>query len=190
MTEQSKYTRLTKKQWAEIVELYETGDIQPKDIAERYGVSASAISQGLQERGAIYGRIGAEQAQKAASEARDDFTTLITRVRETKDSHYKIAKIISGMAQETVTSAYKGETSWAEADEKVKVLLNAMKIQGQARIERFALLGLDKDNFLENDQLPELRVVEMTQDEIQAIRSSQDPDYVPDSSEDLEFDSP
>jgi transposase-like protein len=47
--------RLSPDQWASIVDLYELGQKNQRQLAELFGVSATAIHKGLKKRGAVKG---------------------------------------------------------------------------------------------------------------------------------------
>jgi hypothetical protein len=165
--------RLSEKEWSEIVVLWELGEHSLQDLSERYGITPGAISSGLNRRGAIHGRLAVENAQKIAKESQDDFAVLLQRAKETKDFHYKSASMIGQLAVKKVQQAEKGDISYAQADDEIKVLLNASKVNAEARKERFAVLGLDKDDLVLED-LPELTIQEMSSFEIEQIRAEQD----------------
>ncbi|WP_152980322.1 hypothetical protein [Tsuneonella troitsensis] len=52
----SRTRRLTPTEWSTIVDLYEFGDTNQRQLAERFGVTSAAIQKGLKKRGAIKGR--------------------------------------------------------------------------------------------------------------------------------------
>jgi DNA-binding transcriptional regulator LsrR (DeoR family) len=47
--------RLSHRQWASIVDLYELGEKNQRELAELFGVSTAAIHMGLKKRGAVKG---------------------------------------------------------------------------------------------------------------------------------------
>jgi hypothetical protein len=128
----------------------------------------------MKNRGAIRGRTATENAKKASEDiAKQDFAETVKRARETKDFHYKSAAFLGQLAVKKVQQAEKGELSYAQADEEIKVLLNASKVSAEARKERFAVLGLDKEDLISNE-LPELVIHEMNPFEIDQIRAEQE----------------
>ncbi|NTZ42140.1 MarR family transcriptional regulator [Altererythrobacter sp. SALINAS58] len=52
----SRAGRLSQTDWSTIVDLYEFGDKNQRQLAQHFGVSSSAIQKGLKKRGAIKGR--------------------------------------------------------------------------------------------------------------------------------------
>ena len=47
--------RLSHRQWASIVDLYELGEKNQGELAAQFGVSANAVHMGLKKRGAVKG---------------------------------------------------------------------------------------------------------------------------------------
>ena len=165
--------RLSEKEWSEIVVLWELGEHSLQDLSDRYGITTGAISSGLNRRGAIHGRLAMEEAQKVAKGSQDDFAVMLQRAKDTKDFHYKSSSLIGQLAVKKVQQAERGDISYAQADDEIKVLLNASKVNAEARKERFAVLGLDKDDLVLED-LPELTIQEMSSFEVEQIRAEQD----------------
>lgn len=165
--------RLSEKEWAEVVVLWELGEHSLQELADRYEITPSAISSGLNRRGAIHGRLATEQAQKVAKQSNGDFAEILRRANETKDFHYKSSSYLGQLAVKKIQQAEKGDISYAQADDEIKVLLNASKVTAEMRKERFAVLGLDRDDLV-LEELPELVIQEMSPFEIDQIRAEQE----------------
>lgn len=168
------FRKLDEREWGQVVALWEAGAVTTTELAEKHGVAKATITAGLNKRGAVYGRQAVEDAQQIAKDSREDISLLITRAKETKDFHYRTSTQLASLAQKKIILAEKGEMSYARADEELKTILVAMKIQGEARKERFAVLGLDNPDAFITDELPELSIVEMSSHEIEQIREYQE----------------
>ncbi|MCY1300238.1 hypothetical protein D9M70_497990 [compost metagenome] len=56
----------------------------------------------------------------------------------------------------------------------LKALDNAMTVLKKAREERYAVLGLDRSDYVDDSALPELVISELTNEQIEAMRDRQE----------------
>lgn len=167
--------RLSPKQWAEAEALWEAGDITLADLARKFGISPNSIHLHMKRAGIEKGAKAAKHKAKVAEEvtkaATEDATILAARIRETKEEHYKMATGIAKLTWAEVLTAKQNNVPMATIANNVKALDNAMTVLAKARIERFAVLGLDKDHDDDDDGLPELLISELTADQIEDLRN-------------------
>lgn len=173
---QKKAKRLTEAEWQQIVAIWETGGSRGRDIAEQFGITPESVSRGLRKRRAVYGKHAQQAAKRLTEAAADEFEVAARRARETKEDHYKIAAYFSKLAAKKIQDAERGNKgySYARAEEELRALANAMKINQQARNERWVVLGLDRDDIFDPDTLPELSIREMTIDEVKNTKEDQE----------------
>jgi DNA-binding MarR family transcriptional regulator len=170
----AKGKRLTEAEWQQIVAIWETGGVRARDIADQFHITAESISRGLKKRGAVYGRHATSAARRLIEAATDEFEVAARRARETKEDHYKISAYFAKLAAKKIQDAESGKTSYAQADEEIKALLGAMKVNSAARSERWAILGLDREDVFDPDTLPELSIREMTGQEVENVKDAQE----------------
>lgn len=170
-----KKRRLTPKQWAEAETLWEHGEATLSSIAKRFGVGESAVSLHMKRKGIVRGSKAEEHKKRVAAEvskaAVDDATVIAGRIRETKEEHYKMAAGIAKLAWAEILKAKQDNAPVSVATNNLKALDTAMNVMAKARTERYAVLGLDRDDFVDEGGLPELLIQELTADQIEALRS-------------------
>ena len=166
--------RLTVRQWAEIKALWESGNTTLDELSKRYLVSVSSFTRHFAAKGikkgskaeAIEKKAAAKVEQMAISEA----TVIAGRIRETKEQHYTMATNIAKLTWNEILQAKAGKLPFSTALNNLKALDVASNILKKSREERYAVLGLDRPDAVDPDELPELVISELTAGEIQELR--------------------
>ncbi|MFW6855375.1 hypothetical protein ACODYM_29210 [Burkholderia gladioli] len=166
--------RLTPRQWAEAEALWAAGDITLRGLIEKYGLQKSAFVRHFQKIGLKKGekadeiRDAAQDAIKKAAE--EEAALLRQRILETKEEHYKMAAGIAKLTWAEIVRAKSEGIAFGAVQGNIKALELAMNALKKAREERYACLGLDKDDYVDEDELPELVIAELTDEQIAALR--------------------
>lgn len=164
-------TRMTPRQWAEAEALWEAGEVTLDDLATRFDKDRSAFVRYFKKHGIVKGSRAAarkEEVKEAVAAAGiDEATVLANRIRETKEDHYKMSSALAKLVWAEVLTAKKDEKPFSAIKDNLKALDNAMNVLMKARMERFAILGLDKDDYVDEDGLPELVISELTAAQIE-----------------------
>lgn len=189
--EKSKYARLTTRQWAEAEALWARGEVTLTQLSERYGKDVSAFTKHFRKKGLEKGSKAAEVKEKVEAaidrEMVSEAEITAQRVRETKDEHYKMSKVLSQMAFSEVIQAKKSGIQLGAIIANLKAIESAMNTVKKGREERYAVLGLDNGEFIDDEQIPVLNVSDLTEEEIFQIQHGKDGiDDIP--AEDLELD--
>lgn len=179
-TEEKDTRKLTEAEWVEIVELWELGEVKLEDLSERFGISAPAISKGLKKRGAVKGSKAAAKAAAVAAavvaseieEAVDTAAERRKRVEETKKQHYEWTTMLAKMAMATIAEAKRAGKPLSAVAGDLKALQSATNIVARARDERYTIL--DMHNEVDEKGLPDLVIRDLTDDEIEDLRSRDD----------------
>lgn len=168
-------TRMTPRQWAEAEALWEAGEVTLGDLAARFDKDRSAFVRYFKKHGIVKGSRAAarkEEVKEAVAAAGiDEATVLANRIRETKEDHYKMSSALAKLVWAEVLTAKKDEKPFSAIKDNLKALDNAMNVLMKARMERFAILGLDKDDYVDEDGLPELVISELTAAQIEELRN-------------------
>jgi AcrR family transcriptional regulator len=176
----TKHARLTPKQWAEAEALWESGEVTLEDLAARFGKHRTAFHKHFTAKGIKRGAKKAEHAaavkEAVTTAAIDDATILAARIRETKEEHYKMASGLAKLSWNEILTAKQEGRPVATALNNLKALDAAMSVLKKAREERWAVLGLDRDDAMDEDGLPDLVISELTADQIEALRSRDEDD--------------
>lgn len=165
---------LTPRQWAEVEALYAQGDKSGEVIGAKFGLSKQSVAGHCKHKGIKKGskkavlkkHVEAALATAAVNEA----TVLAARITETKEEHYKMASAIGRLTWNEILQAKKDGKPVGIALNNLKALDAAMTILKKAREERYAVLGLDKPDAIDPDEVPELVISELTAEEVQQLR--------------------
>lgn len=166
------------KEWAEAETLWESGNITLKELAERFGMVEETFSRHFARIGIKKGSKAALASEKVREEVSksmlDDATVLSNRIRETKEEHYKLSSLMVKLASNEILQAKRDGMPYETKINNIKALDLAMNVIKKGREERWAVLGLDDpDNVNEND-LPELFISEMTAAQIEEMQKRQE----------------
>jgi hypothetical protein len=176
----TKHARLTPKQWAEAEALWESGEVTLEDLAARFGKHRSAFSAHFKAKGIEKGKKKEEHKAAVKEEvtkaAIDDATVLAARIKETKEEHYKMAAGLAKLSWNEILLAKSEGRAVSTALNNLKALDAAMTVLKKAREERWAVLGLDRDDAMDEDGLPDLVISELTAEQIEALRERDEDD--------------
>ncbi len=179
--------RPTKMKWAEAESIWEAGLMTRKNLAEKMGVSERSITRHMSDRGLIQGSKAKDSKDRMAEAIKqsslDDVAILAARIRETKEQHYKLADNFAKLTWEEILKAKRENLPVSTATNNLKALDIAFTTIKRVREEKWAVLGLNKEDEQEEDGLPELVVSEMTAEEVEAVRNAKnyDMDDLPDT---------
>lgn len=164
---------LTPAQLAEAKALWESGEVTLDDLAARFSVRRETMSRRLKQMGAKKGAKAQENAERVEKEVQEQLVdsagVLASRIRETKESHYKWSEYLAKAAMGELAKAQKEGRQIATTLPNLKAIEKALQVVEKARSERYAILGLDKDDDDEGD-LPDLVIKEMTAEDIEELR--------------------
>lgn len=160
---------LTASQWREVEALWKAGEATLAVLSIRFGVSVSTLARHLKgmKKGSRASTISSAVAEAVEKTIVDDSVILAARIRETKEDHYKMATGISKLAWAEILNARAAGTPFSTAANNLKALDNAMTILKKAREERFAVLGLDRTDASDPNDIPELVIAELTAQQIE-----------------------
>lgn len=168
-------TRMMPRQWAEAEALWEAGEVTLDDLATKFSKDRSSFVRYFKKHGIVKGSKAAERKEEVkeavATASIDEATVLANRIRETKEDHYKMASALAKLTWAEVLNAKKSSIAFGAIKDNLKALDNAMNVLMKARQERFAILGLDKDDYVDEEGLPELVISELTAAQIEELRN-------------------
>lgn len=175
------WRRLTHAEWVEAEVLWRSGQVTLTTLAEKYNChpdtlkkqfAKKQIKKGTDAR-AAQALLEEELAKKTLEEAQ----IALERAKETKEQHYKMSTGLAQLAWAEILNARNENRPFAAVTKNIEAIQRAMEVIKKAREERFAVLGLDKDNGEDELTLPDLVVSELTDDqvvELQARNSAED----------------
>lgn len=164
----------TASEWAEAEALWATGDVTLDELAEIIGVSTTSISLHMKKAKITKGAKAEEHrkkvAEKIASEALGDINEHSQRIKETKDEHYNLSKAIAKLTWQEIKKAKEDKTPLGAIQPNLKSLEIAMNIITKAQQARWQVLGLDRPDAVDDSELPELEISELTAQDIETLR--------------------
>lgn len=166
--------RLPAKEWAKIEALWEEGDTTYADLVKKYGKSVSTFERHFKKHKIVKGKRREERKKKADEKltqaAIDDATVLANRIRETKEEHYRMSSAVARLTWNEILAAKNEGRAVATALNNLKALDAAATVLKKVREERFAVLGLDRNDTVNPDEVPELVISELTAEQIEELR--------------------
>lgn len=177
-TQAGRQSQMKPKEWAEAEALWESGNITLSELSKRFGRAEETFSRHFASHGIKKGSKQAQSAEMVKEEVSkniiDEAKVLSTRIRESKEEHYKMTTVITKLVMNEVLSAQKSGMPLEAKSNNIKALKDAMSVVKMAREERWAILGLDDPNTLNEDELPELMISEMTAQQIEEMHRRQE----------------
>jgi hypothetical protein len=177
MTEEikAKRKRITPAEWATANALWESGQHTLGEISKQLDISKEHLSRQFKknnvEKGAkvadITGRVEEEIINAAAAATK----LRVTRIGETKEQHYVWADAVIKMMMMSVGKANKAGSPMAIVDADAKAGERVLSVLSKAQQIKWQCLGLDKEDFVGTDELPELPIKNLTEVEIEEIRN-------------------
>ncbi len=176
----AKFRQLTPKEWAKAEALWNSGELTAEQIGAKFGKTASTIKKHFAKKGIAHGA-GAEKIRAKVEEATtkavvEEVSLLTQRIRDTKEEHYKMSAGLAKLTWAEILKVKQDGAPMSVALNNLKSLDVAMNVLKKAREERYAVLGLDKGEDHDDDLLPQLLVQELTGEQVERLRNSQDAD--------------
>ena len=175
--EKKKAVQIKPKEWAEIEILWETGNTTLRELSERFGRVEETFSRYFARKGIKKGSKAAEHAEKVREEVSksivSDASIIASRIRDTKEEHYKLSASISKLAWNELNTARKDGVQYETKLNNLRALKTAMDIVKIAREERWTVLGLNDPDSINEAELPELLISEMTAKQIEDLQMRQ-----------------
>lgn len=170
--------RLTIAEWEEIKTLWELGEVTLADLSDRFGISISAVSQGLKRRGATRGSRAREVASAVAEKAitaavESSFASgKLQKIEDTKRQQYDWTTFIGKATMTALAKAQKDGRAFSTEMQNLKALRIAAVTVGDVMRQRYEILGISEE--IEQGAIPVLEIIGMDDERIKNIREAQD----------------
>lgn len=174
VTKKPRKPNLTQKEWTEAKTLWESGEVTYSDLAKKFDRHEQSFIRYFNRHGIKKGTKRAkhqkrveEQVEKAAL---NDAAIIAARIKETKEEHYKMASGLAKLTWAEVLKTKQDGVPVATALNNLKALDTAMTVLKKAREERYSVLGLDRPDAIDENDIPELVISELTAEQIASLR--------------------
>lgn len=172
--EEKKGKRLTPAEWAEVRNLYEMGMMKAKDLAEKFGVSRSAISQYFTKHGVVWNSRKEEMEKKIEESVVTFAMKRKQRIEETKTQSYELDAAINAFSRKLLSDAIKGSVPLSTRDKELKALHKLAVVNTLTRQGRYKVLDAERE--IDELELPEIRFKDLSKEEIEKLREQEDDD--------------
>jgi predicted DNA-binding protein YlxM (UPF0122 family) len=162
--------KLRPRDWLEICNLASSG-VKVPEIAATYGMDTSVIYKGLKKRHVNVSAIAAEMAMRDNERQRNE---MIAKIREAKDRSLQYNDYLEKRIMSELVNAQKAGLATSTTLDGIKALKLAMDAIAKGRENKWAILGLDKENDQADAALPDLPIRVLTEEETNAMRERQD----------------
>lgn len=166
--------RMTPAEWAEAKALWESGEFTLSQISDKVGASREHLSRKFKEEKIVKGSksetVTAEAEESIKDEIAKNAKLLPQRVADTKDQHYKYAESLMKLGMRMVAQTMADGRPLSSISDDVKVLNNMSQLAGRTLDQRYKVLGLDQEDFVDATELPELPITVLTEIEMEEIR--------------------
>lgn len=167
--------KLSEREWAEATALWEQGAVTYGQLAEKFDRHEQSFVQYFRRRGIKKGSARAKTMAKVETAVEkqlvNDAAIIAARIKETKEEHYKMASGLAKLTWGEILKAKQDGVPVGSAINNLKALESAMNVLKKAREERYAVLGLDRPDAIDENDVPELVISELTADQIEALRA-------------------
>lgn len=165
--------RLTPAQKAEAIALWKAGSTTLDDLAKKFKKDRSTFVRLFKDTGTEKGATRAEAERKIteAVEASvvDDAILRANRTRETKEEHYKYARIVSTLTYSLIARAKQENRPYGSLLGDLKAIEVAARVFKITREEKYIALNIREDEEDDEKELPILSVQELTAQDIKRL---------------------
>ena len=165
--------RLTTAQKAEAIALWKSGNVTLDDLAKKFKKDRGTFARLFKEEGVEKGSTAAETEKKIqeAVEATlvDDATKNAQRIKDTREDFYRYVDGVGKLTWNIVVKAQRERREPASYATDMKSLEMTMRVLKMVREEKYTLLGYREDSEDDDKPLPELRIQELTAQDIKDL---------------------
>lgn len=165
---------MTEKEWRTAKTLWESGEVTIEELTKRFGRHKQTFIKYFKKHGIVKGakseKLKAKVEEKMHEEVANDAAIIAARIKETKEEHYKMASGLAKLTWAEILKAKQDGIPVGAALNNLKALDTAMTVLKKAREERYAVLGLDRPDAIDENDVPELVIQELTAEQIAVLR--------------------
>lgn len=179
-TPKTRYS-LTVGEKARAAAMWRSGEYSLEQLSREFSRRPETLSRMFKSMGVEKGDAAKKTSRAVEKRLKEaavsDIEKTLARIAETRDSHYQMSRSLALFAFRDIVLARQAGTDVAKLKDKMAVYKMASEVVGTSRKELWALLEVEKHIESEEDSnLPELRVMELTQNEIVQLQSQDNED--------------
>lgn len=174
VTKKARKPNLTQKEWTEAKTLWESGEVTLTELSKKFDRHEQSFVRYFQRHKIKKGTNRAKHQKRVEKEvekaAMNDAAIIAARIKETKEEHYKMASGLAKLTWAEVLKTKQDGVPVSTALNNLKALDTAMTVLKKAREERYSVLGLDRPDAIDENDIPELVISELTAEQIASLR--------------------
>lgn len=172
MTEKKKV--LSPMEWVELETMWGSGEYTLTDLADKSGLRAETLSRRFKAKGVAKGSLGMSDVVKTAIQdaAIDKNKLRLDKIEKRREFYDTTAVFLAQMTRKTVTDCVRDKKDLAFVEGDLKSLQRASNALSKCYEVSSKALGMDREE-IENDELPQLLIGELTIEQVKAIRQQQ-----------------
>lgn len=172
----TKSRTLTPAEWAEAVAMKESGEMTTEQIAHKFGVSKSGLYRRFKRASTEVSPTELAKAAEATvgaikETALAEVAKQIEMIIETKETHYRIAKSLTGLSMKIIQDALREKVKLQNIHDDLKAVKVAMEINAIGKNIRYEILRIDDDMTNAGD-IAVLPIHELTDEEAREFAKS------------------
>jgi transposase-like protein len=166
------FRHLTPKERSEAIALWESGKVTLGDLAKKFKKSENTFLKLFRRAGVKRGAKSEELAKAIAEKTEKDLVAeagiTAERIRNTKNDSYRVLDGINKLIAFELTAAQKGGVDVSTREKNIRTLNIAADAVLKTWKGRAEILGIKQDE-KNPDDMPELRISELTQEQIKKM---------------------
>jgi hypothetical protein len=165
--------RLKESEWIVISSLWERGEVNLKDLSEKFGISEAALSQGLKRRGIKKGSKAHIAYKEIEAKSKEEREKLIEDIYKFKKRFIQYGDFLMNMAMNAITEAKKDKKPLITTKPDLDAIFAATKIYKTVRNDMFHLYDLYNPDTAPNEEL-EFNIGVYSQEELEDLKEAQE----------------
>lgn len=168
--ETASHKKLPLAEWEQVVVLWESGSVTLSDLSDRFGISKASLHEGLKKRGAVKGARAKEFAKSTEDALKSDASRKAESIKQFKGEFNTFGDFIMKATIKELQALLAESPRTAETKRRIFTCLKySSEIYATIRDQKYHLYDL-YDQKDQEGQLPEIAVVQYTEEEIEAIK--------------------
>lgn len=166
------YRRLTPAEWEQVVVLWEAGSVTLQDLVDRFGITKSALHEGLKSRKAVKGRRAGEFAKHTEESLKSEAQRRSETIKNFRGEYHTYGDFIMKATVKELQELLKKPRAERSKEENTRVFTSlkySAEIFNIIRDNKYHLHDLYNETE-EDEALPEIGVSAYTEEEIETIK--------------------
>lgn len=165
--------------------LWESGSVTLQDLSDRFGISRVSLSEGLKKRKSVKGSRAGEFAKTAEDALKSETARKMEDIKNFRKEYHTYGNFLMKMTIKELNELLAEKPRTLETKRRIFTALKvATDIYAKVRDQKFHLYDLYNERE-EDEVIPEIAVVQYSQEELEKIRSSREPVLLLDEDEDI-----